>query len=856
MAYTSLEKLQKMFRLEAERGYDNRAVVGGLDKILARWTAEARAESLPEAWITSVQNGLAAYPKLGPEERARTLQAVLRQLQIPPEQARLAPFSPRPKGAGQPVAQPRPKEEPHPSIKEENGPAGQPPRTTQANHSPVDATHPVALSRHHPRPAQTTQQPSELDALGLNAPLTVLPGIGPRHAETLSRLELRTLGDLLYYFPRRYDDFSQLKPINRLSYGEDVTVIATVQNASMRPTRSGQSQLIEVVVSDGTGSLRLTWFNQPWLLRKFEVGMPLSISGRVEQFLGRPIINNPDVESLDQELLHTNRIVPVYPLTASITQHWLRGIMHKTVTYWAPRIVDYLPERIRRSANLADLPTALAQCHRPDSLESLKAARERLAFDEIFFLQLGVLRQKKNWQSADAQKYEVTDEWLASQLAALPFQLTAAQEHAISDIRQDLRSGKPMNRLLQGDVGSGKTAVAALACLIIANAGAQSAIMAPTSVLAEQHYRNLSRLLGPVEDPALARLQPGQIRLLVGDTPESERVEILQGLADGAIKLLIGTHALLESPVVFNHLQLIVVDEQHRFGVEQRATLRKKGENPHLLVMTATPIPRSLSLTIYGDLDLTVMDEIPSGRQVVDTHVLHPKERERAYILIRSQIEKGYQAFIIYPYVEQGENEEIRAAVEEHARLQKEIFPNYRVGLLHGRMRPDLKDEVMSQFRDKAFDILVSTAVIEVGVDVPNATVMLIEGANRFGLAQLHQFRGRVGRGPAKSFCLLIPETDDAIENERLTVMAQTSDGFVLAEKDLEQRGPGEFLGTRQSGFSPLKMAALTDIRLIEKARTQAQSIFTTDPEFETPENQPLLKILRRFWGETQGDIS
>jgi ATP-dependent DNA helicase RecG len=530
--------------------------------------------------------------------------------------------------------------------------------------------------------------------------------------------------------------------------------------------------------------------------------------------------------------------------------------MHKTVTYWAPRIVDYLPEGIRRSANLVDLPTALIQCHLPDSLERLKAARERLAFDEIFFLQLGVLRQKKNWQSAEAEKYEVTDAWLARQVAELPFQLTHAQEHAVSDIRQDLSSGKPMNRLLQGDVGSGKTAVAALACLMVASAGAQAAIMAPTGVLAEQHFRNLSRLLGPTESEAPDRLQPGQVRLLVGDTPGSEREEILQGLADGTVKLLIGTHALLESPVVFNHLQLVVVDEQHRFGVEQRAILRKKGENPHLLVMTATPIPRSLSLTVYGDLDLTVMDEIPSGRQVVDTHVLHPKERERAYILIRSQIEKGYQAFIIYPYVEQGDNDEIRAAVEEHARLQKEIFSNYRVGLMHGRLLPKLKDEVMSQFRDKAYDILVSTAVIEVGVDIPNATVMLIEGANRFGLAQLHQFRGRVGRGPAKSFCLLIPETDDAVENERLTVMAQTNDGFVLAEKDLEQRGPGEFLGTRQAGFSSLKMAALTDVRLIEKARTQAQSIFNTDPEFETPENQPLLKTLHRFWGETQGDIS
>ena len=344
--------------------------------------------------------------------------------------------------------------------------------------------------------------------------------------------------------------------------------------------------------------------------------------------------------------------------------------------------------------------------------------------------------------------------------------------------------------------------------------------------------------------------------MLVGDTPEAEKAEIRTGLADGSIKLVIGTHALIEDPVTFQNLQFVVVDEQHRFGVAQRAILRSKGDNPHLLVMTATPIPRSLALTVYGDLDLTVMDEMPVGRLPIETHVLAPRERERAYQLIRSQIQLGRQAFIIYPLVEQGENEETKAAVEEHARLQKEVFPHYKLGLLHGRMKPDEKDKVMSAFRDGEFNILVSTSVVEVGVDMPNATVMLIEGANRFGLSQLHQFRGRVGRGAAQSFCLLIPENEDAVENERLAVMAETNDGFVLAERDLEQRGPGDFLGTRQSGFADLKMANLTDVRLIEKARQQALLLFEEDPELSSPEHAALAQTFKRFWNSGRGDVS
>ncbi len=413
-----------------------------------------------------------------------------------------------------------------------------------------------------------------------------------------------------------------------------------------------------------------------------------------------------------------------------------------------------------------------------------------------------------------------------------------------------------MNRLLQGDVGSGKTVIAALGAAMVTRAGAQAAIMAPTSILAEQHYRNLTRMLTEPGDNDNAALKPEEIRLLVGDTPEAEKAEIRAGLEEGNIKLIIGTHALIEAPISFNQLEFVVIDEQHRFGVAQRAALRVKGQTPHLLVMTATPIPRSLALTLYGDLDLTVMDEMPAGRQPVETHVLHPLERERAYQLIRTQVQQGRQAFIIYPLIEKGDKEESKAAVDEHERLQSVIFPRLKLGLLHGRMRPDEKEQVMAHFRDGEFQILVSTTVVEVGVDVPNATVMLIEGANRFGLAQLHQLRGRVGRGGDQAYCLLIPENENAIENERLAVMAETNDGFVLAERDLDQRGPGDFLGTRQAGFAQLRMASLTDVRLIEKAREQAMKINDRDPDLSAPENAALRRTLQRFWNPGKGDIS
>lgn len=837
----SLQKLHKFFKLEADRGYDNRAVVGGLDRMLSPWEAEARADSLSEDLIRVIVARLRDYSRLSPASRAETLdglwQRIQRETDAPPEtfliqkQPGGSTKRDRPQGSTLPVSSPATKER-IPSRR-------------------------AIESRTH-QPEGRTNIPSSLDTeregppAALQAATTVLPGVGPRHAQTLERLGLATLEDMLYYFPRRYDDYSILKPINRLEYGEEVTVIGTIQNVVARPVRGGKSQIVEAIISDGSGVLRASWFNQVWISKRLRMGMHAVFSGKIDQYLGRLVLNNPEWEPLEQQNLHTNRIVPVYRLTANITQRWLRKLMYQVVSYWAPRVQDSLPHSLRQSAGLPDLAFSLFQMHFPESWDKLKSARERLAFEEIFLLQLGVLRQKRDWQERIARIFDTPEEWLDSQIARLPFSLTGAQRITVQDLRSDLTSGRPMNRLLQGDVGSGKTVIAALGIAIVVGHGAQASLMAPTSILAEQHHKSLLNILS--ENSGLLRSE--QVRLLVGATPEAEKRAIRDGLASGEIKVVVGTHALIEDPVTFADLQLIVVDEQHRFGVDQRGALRAKGESAHLLVMTATPIPRSLALTVYGDLDLSVMDEMPPGRQDVETHILYPRERERAYSLIRAQTEQGNQAFIIYPLVEESENSEARAAVEEYTRLQREVFPKERLGLLHGRMKGEEKDEVMARFRDQEIDILVSTSVVEVGVDIPNATVMMIEGANRFGLAQLHQFRGRVGRGQTKAYCLLIPEDANAVENERLAAMVATNDGFVLAERDLEQRGPGEFLGTRQSGYSELRVASLADVRLIEKARHNAQDLFNQDPELEQPEHGKLAAALRKFWGERNGDIS
>jgi len=682
--------------------------------------------------------------------------------------------------------------------------------------------------------------------------IQALRGIGEKNAKYYTKLGIHTVYDLLRYFPRRYQDFSKLKTINRLEYGEELSVIGTLSSdLYTRTAKRGNLKITEATLSDGTGSIKVTWFNQPYLTTQLSKGSAIVVSGKVDMYLGKLVMNSPDWEPLDSDQLHTNRIVPMYPLTAGITHRQIRRIIHQSLPFWSARVREYLPVDILKSEDFPEIARALQHIHFPETSEDLEHARARFAFEEIFFLQLGVMAQKTDWCERQASTYSLPDEEVQQSAGRLPYELTKAQRSAIRDILKDLAGGRPMNRLLQGDVGSGKTVVAKFAIQAILRGNAQAAVMAPTSILAEQHFRTLSGLL--TNDHSI---NPDEIALLIGSTPARDRSTILDGLATGKIKVIVGTHALLESPVQFNRLQLAVIDEQHRFGVEQRAILREKGSNPHLLVMTATPIPRSLALTVYGDLDVTTIAEMPVGRQPVETRLMRPDEREQAYQMVRAQIAAGFQAFIVYPLVESEEEEDFKAAVNEYKRLQNEVFPDLRVGLMHGKLKPLEKDAVMLDFRSGKFDLLVSTTVIEVGVDIPRATIVLVEGANRFGLAQLHQIRGRVGRNGEKSYCVLIPENDLAAENQRLAVMVSTNDGFKLAEFDLQQRGPGEFLGTRQSGYAGLRFSSIADTRLIEKCRVHADAVYKKDPALSNPENRLLREQLQYCWPGIQLNLN
>lgn len=794
--------LLNVFKTESAAGFNNSAVIGGLDKLEPTWERLAQEHGVDASIVEAVRSRLRDYPRQAPAARADSLRGLWKRIQ----------------GAGD-----------------------------------LDGLEPAVVVTGAEASAPPTNgggAPSE-EPVGLRAELTVLQGVGPRFAESLARLGLHTLGDMLWSFPRRYDDYSRLKPINRLEFGEDVTIIGTVWETHVRRIKAGAASVTQSVITDGTATIQATWFNQPYLADRLKSNTQIVLSGRVDQYLGRLTLNSPEWEYLDRDHLHTGRIVPIYALTSGITQKWLRQRMHEVVHRYAHRVPDPLPDGLRRSAELAPIGQALKNIHFPDDWDNLAAARHRLAFDEILLLQLGVLRHRRDWQSNQARPLATSSEWWLTFAAALPYALTNAQQQALEQIRLDMASGRPMNRLLQGDVGSGKTVVAAAAMAIAVASGAQAALMAPTSILAEQHYRTLQQLLG-----SNTSATPASIRLLLGSTSQSEKAQIRAGLSDGSVHIVVGTHALIEAPVEFALLGLAVVDEQHRFGVAQRAALRAKGVSPHLLVMTATPIPRSLALTLYGDLDLSVLDEMPPGRQPIQTRVLSSKERERAYAFIRIQLEQGRQAFVITPLVEESDNLDAKAAVEEHARLQ-DVFPDRRVALLHGRMRPDEKEKVMREFRDGEAHVLVATSVVEVGVDVPNASVMMIEGANRFGLAQLHQFRGRVGRGPHASTCLLIADsTDEDAAAQRLQAMERTQDGFELAQLDLEQRGPGEFLGTRQAGLADLRLAKLTDLKLIEKARRHAEALFQADPDLEEPAHHALRERLAAFWSAGKGDVS
>lgn len=710
-----------------------------------------------------------------------------------------------------------------------------------------DIPEPVRLARPPRRPVPVFS-PEEADDIlrGLNESVTTIKGVGPGVGAMLEKLNLHVINDLLTYFPRRHDDYTNLRSINRLLPGtdKDSTVIGTVVHAEVRAGKGGRKDFF-MVLDDGTARMGVTFFGQHFLIRTIKKSQQLVLSGKVSLFRGQMQMTNPEWEVLDVENLHTVGIVPVYGLTEGLSGRVLRKIMRNTVNYWADRIPDFVPESTLERCELADLGWALKQMHFPEGWDHLAHARSRVLFDRLLLLQLAMLANRRQWQSVSGLPLMVTDEFLDSFISAVfPYPLTGAQRRAIDDIRHDTASAIPMNRLLQGDVGSGKTAVATVAIALALANGKQAALMVPTSILAEQHYRTVSATLSRM---------PGEgapvVALLTGALSTAERESIYRGLADGSIDVVIGTHALIQEGVTFKDLAIAVIDEQHRFGVEQRKALRGKSTNPHLLVMTATPIPRSLALTIFADLDLSIIDEMPPGRIPIETRVIQPVERSRIYNFIESQLNEGRQAFVVHPLVEASETIEAPAAVEAYERLQQ-IFFRHKVGLLHGRMKPAEKDEVMAAFSSGEYQVLVTTSVAEVGVNVPNATVMMIEGADRFGLSQLHQFRGRVGRGEHASYCLLFSDTNSDEARQRLAVMESTNDGFKLAEMDWKLRGAGDLIGTRQSGGSAIDLMSEVTPQLVELAQREARTIYAEDPDLTQEQHRLLAQRVRALHNE------
>ncbi len=843
----SFISLERVLQLEAQQNYQDKAVVGGIGQFAAYWVGQAREEALDEAdqvLVEQVAEVLSGYGKLsGGEARKKAVDGLVRSLDvrrkrlgIEAEKKAAPSVAPKPKAAKDTRAaasvSERKAKAPSPSQKVDLG-ASKSPKPTREERVTEPAIQVAA------------------DPEGLKQPVSSIKGVGPKIAQKLEKLGIETIYELLYFFPRRYDDYTLMKPINRLDYGEQVTVIGTIWQTRAKRMQ-GNKTLIQCVISDGTGSIQATWFNQPWLTKQLPAGKQIVISGKVDQFLGRPVFNSPEWEPLELEPLRTRRIVPVYPLTEGLAGSRIREIVSKAVSYWSLRVPDALPEPMRRRLGLYSLAQALQQIHSPDNQQSLHEARKRLSFDELFLLQLGMQSQRRQWQSRSAAPVNVEPAQLAEFYDLLPYTLTGAQDRVIEEILSDMAADIPMNRLLQGDVGSGKTVVAAAAMFAAVKSGAQAALMAPTEILAEQHYRGLSSLL---ERSGL------EIGLLTGSTPAAEKAAIYDRLADGSIQMIIGTHALIQEGVSFGNLALAVIDEQHRFGVEQRGELRDKGNkrdgqsNPHLLVMSATPIPRTLALSLYGDLDFSILDEMPPGRQEIKTRWLLASERERAYTFVRRQVVEGRQAYLIFPLVEESDKIDAKAAVAEYDVLKNSVFPDLRLGLVHGRLKSEQKENVMRAFYAGELDILVATSVIEVGVDVPNSTIMIIEGANRFGLAQLHQFRGRVGRGEHQSYCVLIADESTGDAEKRLTALEDTNDGFLLAEKDLELRGPGEFFGRRQSGLPELRMASLLDLPLLKMSQLEASKLFGDDPDLSLPEHDLLREQLNLFWRDA-GDAS
>jgi ATP-dependent DNA helicase RecG len=699
-------------------------------------------------------------------------------------------------------------------------------------------------------------------SLTLTQELTRVTGIGPVNGNRLAKLGLDTVYDLLYYYPRNHIDYAKQVQIRDLVAGETVTLIAEVKRCNcFSSPKNKKLTILELILKDRSGELKLSRFfagprysNRGWQehkKREYCTGAVLAASGLVKLGKYGITLENPELEVLDDsgsaiESMKVGRLIPVYPLTDGVDAGVVRrGIL--AVMPAAKQLSESLPADLRDRYGLMGLADAVTNIHFPLDRDCLAAARRRLVFDEFFYLQLGLLNRRQAQRKAQASAIILPSGKLIEHFyQILPFALTNAQQRVINDILNDLASPSPMNRLVQGDVGAGKTVVAVVAMLAAIQSGYQAALMAPTEVLAEQHYRKLVGWFN---------LMHLSVELLTGSTKIAKRREIHSQLETGQLPVLVGTHALIQDTVNFHKLGLAVIDEQHRFGVQQRAKLQQKGESPHVLTMTATPIPRTLALTLHGDLDVSQIDELPPGRQAIQTTVLSSKERSQAYDLIRREVAGGRQVYVVLPLVEESEKLDVRSAIEEKEKLQISIFPEFKVGLLHGRMSSADKDAAITKFRDKETDILVSTTVVEVGVDVPNATVMLIENSERFGLSQLHQLRGRVGRGTSRSYCLLMPGSKATEAMQRMKVLEQSQDGFFIAEMDMRLRGPGQVLGTRQSGLPDFALASLVeDQEVLELARQAAQMVIEDD---ESLNQWPVVRdeLERRYQRMMSGSI-
>ncbi|HBG2040421.1 ATP-dependent DNA helicase RecG [Clostridioides difficile] len=674
-----------------------------------------------------------------------------------------------------------------------------------------------------------------------------IKGIGPKKADKLNKLGIFILKDLLYYFPRQFEDRNNLKKIAQLEDGEKVTIKAVISSINTFSPKEGMT-LTKIDVKDETGSAKLVFFNKSYIKNTFRPGDSILVFGKVKKKFNNLELTSCELEYLTNSPKNTCRFMPVYQLTYGVTNKEIMSIIRTVLEDKELIIQEYMPQRIIEKYRLCSIDFAVRNIHSPSSKESLKIALYRIVFEELLILQLGLFVFKSGRNKEDGIKFETSKD-LKKIISALPFKLTKAQNRALDEIIQDMNLEKIMNRLVQGDVGSGKTVVALLALANCVLNGYQGALMAPTEILAGQHYISLTESL---KDFGI------NVGLLIGSLTKKQKDTVLEQIRNNEIDILIGTHALIEDKVEFNNIGLVITDEQHRFGVMQRSKLSLKGANPDILVMTATPIPRTLALILYGDLDISIIDELPPGRQPIETIAIEKSKRDRAYNnLVRREVESGRQVYIVCPLVEESEAIEAKSAVELVEELRAEYFHDLRLGLLHGKMKSSEKDEVMRLFKNKEIDILVSTTVIEVGVNVPNATLMIIENAERFGLAQLHQLRGRVGRGSHKSYCVLIYDSKTDVCRQRMAIMEETNDGFKISEKDLEIRGPGEFFGTRQHGLPELKVANLfKHIKILKLAQQEARYILGEDNNLQLKENMALKKEIIDKFKDTLKEIS